>query len=404
MKILHVFYSSIPSAKGGDIRSRDLIESQAGLGLDVLAVTSPFQQPAEIGAKVEQFAGISYHRSFEEDDGLYISELDQGLIVKLRKVLKLLSFKNFVANLAVREQPDLIHAHSTFFSAFAGRRAADLLGVPLVYEVRSLWEERSVMKSPSAKTRVIAWTVREIETRALRKADHVVVISEGLRRDVIARGIKEDNITLVGNGVNLSRANEHTASVIGKPPRDWVFAYVGNLSEIEGLDMLIEAVRELRAEDWANPLHFHGSGPALNDLKEQAEGIDGITFHGRFKPDDAPAIYASVDVIVNPRRRSPLTDKVTPLKPLEAMAWCKPVVASSVAGMLELVRDGETGFVFDADDRQALAVTLKRVTDNPTILPLIVDTARQFVLTERSWHANGLKYMELYKQLMVENK
>lgn len=399
MKILHVFYSTLPSTTGGDIRSRDVVESQAEVGMEVLAVSSPFQPPAEAGAKVEHFSGIPYHRSFEAGGGLRISERDQGLAVKLRKALKLIGFGDFVTVLARREKPDVIHAHSTFFCALAGRRAARRLGLPLVYEVRSLWEERSVMQKPSPKARLISRAVRAIETRAMRMADHVVVISEGLRRDVQSRGIPAERITLVGNGANLSRVQVDIPSVAAKPPTDWVFAYIGNLSDIEGLDLLIEAVRNLRAQGWTNPVHLHGGGPAEAALKRQAADVPGITFHGRFKPTDAPAIYASVDVVVNPRRRSPLTDKVTPLKPLEAMAWRKPVITSSVAGMLELVRDGETGFVFEADDVQALSAALTRVTDSPEALPALTDRARQFVVDERSWHANGLTYKALYARL-----
>lgn len=399
MKILHVFYSTLPSATGGDIRSRDVVESQTEVGLDVLAVSSPFQPPAVAGASVEQLGGILYYRSFKVGDGLRISERDQGLKVKLRKALKLFSFGDFVTDLARRETPDVIHAHSTFFCALAGQRAARRLGLPLVYEVRSLWEERLVMQQPSLKMRLISHALRAIETTAMRMADHVVVISEGLRRDVQSRGIPAERITLVGNGANLSRVQVETPSLAAKPPADWVFAYIGNLSNIEGLDLLIEAVRGLRAQGWDNLVHLHGCGPAEAALKEQAEDVTGITFHGQFKPDDAPAIYAAVDVVVNPRRRSSLTDKVTPLKPLEAMAWRKPVIVSSVAGMLELVRDGETGFVFEADNAQALAAALTRLTDSREVLPALTERARQFVQDERSWYANGLTYKSLYARL-----
>ncbi|SHE62641.1 Glycosyltransferase involved in cell wall bisynthesis [Ruegeria intermedia] len=399
MKILHVFYSTLPSTKGGDIRSRDVIESQAAAGLDVLALSSPFQPPAKAGATVEEFGGISYHRSFDETGDLRISEQDKGLKVKMRKAAKLFSFGDVVTDLARREKPDVIHAHSTFFCAFAAHRAARKLGLPLVYEVRSLWEERAMMKVPSLHTRSIARAVRALETRAMRSADHIVVISEGLRRDVIARGIPADRITMIGNGANLSRVTDHSVSVSGKAPSDWVFAYIGSLSDIEGLDLLILAVRKLRVQGWTNPVQLHGDGPAIDDLRAQAAGVAGITFHGRFRPEAAPTIYAAVDVIVNPRRQSSLAEKVTPLKPLEAMAWRKPVISSSVTGMLELVRDGETGFIFDADDAQSLAEALQRLTDRAETVPAVVERAWQFIKNERSWHANAQKYKTLYAQL-----
>ncbi len=402
MKILHIFYSTLPSATGGDIRNRDVVESQVEVGIDVVVVSSPFQAPAEVGAKVEHFSGIPYHRSFELGGGLRISERNQGMVVKLRKALKLISFGDFITVLARREKPDVIHAHSTFFCALAGWWAARRLGRPLVYEVRSLWEERSVMQQPSLKTRLISRLIRAIETRAMSMADHVVAISEGLCREVQLRGIPAERITLVGNGVNLSRVQVDMPSVVAKPPADWVFAYIGNLSDIEGLDLMIEAVRSLRVQGWTNPVHFYGGGPAEAALKQLAADVAGITFHGRFNPADAPAIYASVDVVVNPRRWSPLTDKVTPLKPLEAMAWRKPVITSSVGGMLELVRHGETGVVFEADEVPALAAALTSVTDSPEILPALTERARQFVMDQRSWNANGLTYKALYARLAGE--
>lgn len=112
MKIPHVFYSSLPSAKGRDIRNRDVVESQAEVGLDVFSVSSPFQPPGEPGTSVEQYGGITYHRSVDVGDGLSISEQDQGLKVKLRKALQMFSFGDFMADLARREKPDVIHAHS----------------------------------------------------------------------------------------------------------------------------------------------------------------------------------------------------------------------------------------------------------------------------------------------------
>ncbi|MDH5184775.1 MAG: glycosyltransferase family 4 protein [Gammaproteobacteria bacterium] len=375
-----------------------MVEAQLEVGLDVLAVSSPFQSPDETGARVERFGGIAYYRSHNLSGGLRVSEKDQGLGVKIRKMLKLFSFADFLHGLGTRERPDVIHAHSTFFCAFAAHRVARRLRVPFVYEIRSLWEERSVMKSPSIKTRAIAKFLRVVETQAMRMADHVVVISEGLRDDVLSRGIPAERITLVANAVNLSRVSKDRATVTTKAPSNWIFGYVGSLSDIEGLDLLIEAVGKLRQQGWHNELHIHGDGPAISDLRRLAVGIEGIEFYGRFHPEDVSKIYGSVDVVVNPRRRSELTDKVTPLKPLEAMAWRKPVITSSVAGMLELVRQGETGFVFEADDAEALREALLQVTISQDVLR-ITESARHFVRDERSWRSNGLMYKTLYAQL-----
>ena len=399
MKVLHVLYSSLPSTTGGDIRSRDVVESQADVGLSVLVVSSPFQPPSKPNAKIEQIGGVSYHRCSEIGGGLVIAESDQGITVKLRKALALVKFRDVIADLARRELPDVIHAHSTFFCAIAGWLAARRLGLPLVYEVRSLWEERWMIHRPSLKAQLIARAIRTLETFAMRMANHVVVISNGLICDVQSRGIPRERITLIGNGVSLAHVQDEMPSLLSKPSSELVFAYIGNFSHIEGLDLLIKAVRDLRAQGWNNPLHLHGSGPVEAELRKEASDVPGIIFYGRFEPCDVADIYATVDIVVNPRRRSPLTDKVTPLKPLEAMAWRKPVIVSSVCGMLELVRDGETGFIFEADDAHALAATLMRVSTDLNKLPAVIERARRFVECDRSWHANGLVYKELYERL-----
>lgn len=403
MKILHIFYSTIPSASGGDIRSRDIIEGQARIGLDVLALSSPFQPPAEQYAKMEQIGGITYHRCFEHLSPLIISEHDQGLAVKLKKALKLCSFTKSVTDLATLEAPDVIHAHSMFFCLFAALPAARKLGVPVVYEVRSLWEERSAMVSPSLWHKLVRGVLRCMETWAMRMSDHVVVISEGLRREVIARGIAERQITLIGNAVSMHRVSGQRMTLVENHSSDWVFGYVGSLSEIEGLDLLIEAVKELRQKGWMNAFRFYGDGPALADLKLKAEGVSGLTFHGAFKPEDAPEVYASLDVIVNPRRPSALANKVTPLKPLEAMAWRKPVIVSSVAGMRELVCDGRTGVVFEAGSSKDLAKCLKMAVDKPAELIALIEPAYLFVSRQRCWSTNSKKYQKMYSNLVKKS-
>ena len=79
---------------------------------------------------------------------------------------------------------------------------------------------------------------------------------------------------------------------------------------------------------------------------------------GYLGEDEITKVYNSVDVIVNPRKQSKLTDTVTPLKPLEAMAWRKLVITSSVRGMQELVKHRDTGLVFKTDELESIVSIL----------------------------------------------
>lgn len=399
MHVLHVLYSSLPSSKGGDIRSRDIVQAQRSIGLDVSVVSSPFQPPQCEGVTQEVIGGVVYHRTFDASAGLSISEKDRGLLYKLKKVIQIVPFIRTVTTLARSAKVDVIHGHSTFFCGFSAWVASRVVGASCVYEVRSLWEQRSAMTNPSLKSRIVAWGIKSVETLTMKLADHVVVISQGLKRDILSRGIPENKISVIGNAVALESIKDSGTSLSGKDPEKVVFAYVGNVSEIEGLDLLIEAVRELRREGWRNVIRIYGGGPALESLKQIANGVEGVEFLGSFSPVDVESVYAQIDVVVNPRKRSPLTDKVTPLKPLEAMGHRKLVLVSNVEGMLELVRDGETGVVAEADDSSALAKKLRYISDNAERLIPTVTAAYDFVEKNRSWRSNARNYELIYERL-----
>jgi len=256
-----------------------------------------------------------------------------------------------------------------------------------------------VLKTPSLKNRLMAAIIKYLETKCMQSADHVVVISQGLFDEIVSRGVRPEMVTIIPNAVNLTRITNQTISVLNNPAKNWKFAYIGSLSEIEGLDLLIEAIHILRNRNWNNQLHIYGDGPAMLKLKEQAKTVDGVIFHGAFKQDQIQSVYDNVDVVVNPRKQSRLTDAVTPLKPLEAMAWRKLVIASSVKGMKELVKHLETGIIFDISQIQNLVTSILYATENPKEMSLIVDRGHKYVKSSRTWLTNAKTYDKVYRAL-----
>jgi glycosyltransferase involved in cell wall biosynthesis len=110
--------------------------------------------------------------------------------------------------------------------------------------------------------------------------------------------------------------------------------------------------------------------------------------------------YDLVDVLAYPRRRMRLTEIVTPLKPLEAMAQGRMFVASDVGGHRELVRDGETGFLFAADDAGALAEAIERLLARRAQWPAVRESARRFVERERTWARSVARYAGVYARVL----
>jgi glycosyltransferase involved in cell wall biosynthesis len=144
-----------------------------------------------------------------------------------------------------------------------------------------------------------------------------------------------------------------------------------------------------------------GGGPMEEALKRQAadSGVaDRIRFVGRVPHEQVELYYALIDLLAYPRKAMRLTDLVTPLKPLEAMAQRKLVVASDVGGHRELIQDGVTGTLFPAGDRAALARALAGLFDRRDEWEGRRDTARSFVERERNWHANVANYAPVYER------
>ena len=122
-------------------------------------------------------------------------------------------------------------------------------------------------------------------------------------------------------------------------------------------------------------------------------------FPGRIPHERIPGIYALIDILAYPRYSMRLTDLVTPLKPLEAMAMGKPLVASDVGGHKELIRDGENGVLFEAGNEQGLAEALQRYLNEGTLMQQISQQASKWVVEHHSWSKTTSVYKDIYHSI-----
>jgi glycosyltransferase involved in cell wall biosynthesis len=137
-------------------------------------------------------------------------------------------------------------------------------------------------------------------------------------------------------------------------------------------------------------------------LKAQASAspvADRIRFVDRVPHAEVDKYYALIDVLAYPRKAMRLTELVTPLKPLEAMAQRKLVAASDVGGHRELIEDGVTGTLFPAGNPAQLAAALDKLFENRAIWDQRRDVARRFVEQDRNWSSNVSRYIPAYQKL-----
>jgi glycosyltransferase involved in cell wall biosynthesis len=125
-----------------------------------------------------------------------------------------------------------------------------------------------------------------------------------------------------------------------------------------------------------------------------------VVFTGRVPHADVGRYYDLIDILAYPRHSMRLTELVTPLKPLEAMAQGRIFVASDVGGHKELVRDGETGVLFAAGQADALAAAVLRLLAEREAWPRLRAQGRSFVETERNWRVSVARYQSVYLNLV----
>ena len=396
MRILHVLDHGLPVQSGYTFRTRAILKSQQARGWSVAAVTGPRHGPAE--AAVEYVDGLTFYRTRDTARGGVMDEI-KGLAAFARRI-----------DAAVDAfRPDVIHAHSPVLDALAAWAVARRRGLPLVYEIRAFWEDAAVGNGTGREGSAKYRATRALETWAVARADAVAVICEGLRGDLVARGVAPDKILVSPNGVDLTLfgdmppRDDGLASELGLDGRD-VVGFIGSFYDYEGLDDLIASMPALVAARPGAALLLVGGGPMEAALRTQAAAspvAGAIRFVGRVPHTEVERYYGLIDVLAYPRKRMRLTELVTPLKPLEAMAQGRLVAASNVGGHRELIRDGETGTLFAPDDPAAIAAALAGLFADRGRWDERRRTARAFVEAERNWSSNISRYEPVYQRLIA---
>ena len=375
MRILHVFDHSLPLQSGYVSRSLGILRAQRARGWETIHVTTPRHHVS--GATSDVIDGFAFHRSPQVKASTPV----------FREILEMNATKRTLGAVLRAEMPDILHAHSPLLCALPAISVARKFGLPVVYEVRGLWEDAGVdlghMRAGSLKYRVS----RALDTYAMSRADWVIALCDPLRAELVKRGIPNGRITVVPNAVDASFLS--SASVCGSSLREQlgianepVFGFIGSFYSYEGLDLLLEAVPILRGRVPEFTVLLVGGGPEENRLRKIVQNLAierFVRFVGRVHHEEVSRYYGVIDVLVFPRRQMRLTDLVTPLKPLEAMAHTKPIVASDVGGHRELIRDADTGYLFPAGSASALAACLEAVILNRTGAARIAANGRKFV-------------------------
>ncbi len=399
LRILHVLDHSLPVQSGYAFRSQAILRAQRVRGWDPRVVTSPkhYESWRHAWAPSEEVGGIRYERSVG---------VAAHASVPLEKEVRIMAVLASRLRTIVREENiQVLHAHSPILNAIPALWVGRQAGIPVVYEVRAPWEEAAIDHGTYGQRSWQYQIVKRLETWVCRQAQHVAVLCQGLRDEMIQRGVPSEKLTIIPNGVDVS--SFHKCAPDAEFAARWeltgkkIVGFLGSFFRYEGLDLLIEAIARVVRQDPNVVLLLVGEGKAEEELKAQVSRLQldkHVILPGSVAPEKIPGVYALVDVLAYPRHSLRLTELVTPLKPLEAMAMEKALVASNVGGHRELIRDGQTGLLFPAGNVAALAAAIQRLLNDSALRASLEQEGLRWVRQERPWEKTTRDYSEVYRE------
>lgn len=399
---VHLLTNSLPHTQSGyTLRSHAVLRAQRTAGCAPLAVT-------RVGYPV--VVGRVRARARDVVDGIDYERLLPARLAGTPEA-RLSQSAELLARAALAHRATVLHTTTHFTNALVVEAVARALGLPWVYEVRGQLEKSWLARRPAgeqreaeASERYQLWRSREVELCVA--ADHVVVLSAAIRDDLVARGVPAERMTLVPNGVDAALLGSAVGPVrarraLGLPAEGFWVGTVSSLVDYEGLDTLLHAVRLLRTRGVDARCALVGDGvsrPSLARLATQL-GLDGaVVLPGRVDRAEAVRWHQALDVFCVPRRNTEVCRTVTPLKPVEAMAVGRPVVASDLPALAEVVGEPGGGLLCHAGDAAAWADVLARLSEDPELRDELAQAGRAFAAT-RTWSALGQRYVDIYTEL-----
>ena len=404
-RVLYMLHNSLPYESGGyATRSHGLLCGVRQNGWDIQAITRlayPLDLTKHHGKSIppkSEVDGVTYHRLQPNDIGygdIPLKDYIQSYAEELHDYVRDLN-------------PSILHGASNHMNGHAANLVAQQLGIPSVYEVRGLWEITRASRQPNWYGSEQYKFVENMEAKAAKDATAVICITQSLADEMVRRGVEREKITLVHNGVHVDRftprvRDDELAIELGIEDQV-IIGYVGSIVGYEGLNMLVDAAEILQQRNILNfTMLIIGDGAALESLEDQVADSPAsrhFIFTGRVPHEDVERYYSLIDIAPFPRLSQPVTEMVSPLKPFEAMAMEKLVIASNVAALEEIVKHEETGLLFEKDNVDSLTNVLELgITDTKMRLKL-GKQARKWVKEERDWPILAKRVTDLYESLV----
>lgn len=395
--VLHIFYHYPPVLSGYAKRSHEIVKHTASFAHSII-LTPPLDK--------QKVPSIPFK---ESGVGEEIYRLRTPL-PPIRHVghrwLSRFLFEFLLRKVLRHHSIDLVHAHMPYIYALPALRLAKSRGLRTIYEVRGIWEESAVAEEQIAPHSRKYWRRQRRENKAMQCADKIVVLSEALKREMIKRGVPKEKIKHVPNAVDCSKfrpiPHSNKIELLYDLKGKVVLGYIGTLRKMEGLQNIISLLPKLLNQGIPLTLLIVGFGEYETILKKLVSDLkleSDVIFAGAIPPEEVSQYYSVMDIVLFPRLELKVTELVTPLKPLEAMAMGKCVFASHVGGLTEYCLDHVNSVLFDPQNKEDCLKKLKALIQNDSTRNKLGDKAHKWVKEHKDWKDVAQSYANLYHKL-----
>lgn len=360
-RLAYVVSHSFPySSNGYAVRTHEVAKALSGQGHEVVVFNRP-GRPWDI----EGFRSDVPVKTEQVIDGVRYVFLPTGATPEMSVRDRVRQAEAALVEAFRVFRPAVVLGVSNWENAEPAQHAARRMGCPFFYEQRGFWEMSRAACEPDFAHSKEYQRNREYEVRIAQAAEGVFTLNGAMRDELVRRGVPAGRIHLVPNGVAMPGPVRKgvTRDSIGCRSRH-LLGYIGSLSDYEGVEDLLPLLKTLRDGGTdtgllilgsSAPKGLIGSGLAT-PLEDRLRGLAdklGLADHVYFVPqkpqDEVGAYYSMCDAIVMPRRRTPVTELVAPLKPYAAAAYSVPVFMTDMPPLDEIARDIEASLFPDGD-------------------------------------------------------
>ena len=326
----------------------------------------------------------------------------------LRRIMNFVSYMimAFMRGLFMKRPDILIATSPQFFCGWAGVLLHSIKRIPFCLEVRDIWPESIIAvgaKLPSGLLKIIS----VMEKIMYNSADHIVTVGQGYFEKLKERGIDENKISVVMNGVDrtLFYPRERNEELLKKHSLDGKFicSYIGTIGMACALDTALESAEILQNQGNDKiKIVLIGDGAVREELeaKAKAKNLKNVVFLGRRPKQEIPDWIASSDINLVHLKKTGLFQTVMPSKIFESAGCARPVLMGVDGFSRDLVENAKMGISIEPENAKAMADALLKASENPELLKQLGENGYKNIAEKYDRDIQAENYLDILKYLM----